>query len=131
MEFHNYDINWWVYISCSIIKYNLAKILSSYILALAGTNPRNVLLAIMCVLFLSMWISNVAAPFYVFINSTSFKKYPHRFPVAKAFVGIALASDVAGMASPIASPQNVIALESMNLIQVGEMVCCGITCGNH
>ena len=53
--------------------------------------------------------------FMFFINSTSFKKYPHRFPVAKALVlGIALASDVAGMASPIASPQNVIALESMN-----------------
>lgn len=104
-------------LAAALSKYNLAKILSSYILALAGTNPRNVLLAIMCVsLFLSMWISNVAAPVLCFsLIQPVLRSIPTDSPVAKALVlGIALASDVAGMASPIASPQNVIALESMN-----------------
>ena len=43
------------------------------------------------------------------------RSIPTDSPVAQMLVlGIALASDVAGMASPISSPQNVIAIESMD-----------------
>lgn len=44
-------------------QYNVAKVVASWLLAAAGTKPRNVLLMAMgVVFFLSMWISNVAAP---------------------------------------------------------------------
>ncbi|RCK56619.1 Inorganic phosphate transporter PHO87 [Candida viswanathii] len=104
-------------LAAALSKYNIAKIISSFILAWAGTKPRNVLLAIMCVsLFLSMWISNVAAPVLCFsLIQPVLRSIPTESPVAQMLVlGIALASDVAGMASPIASPQNVIAIESMD-----------------
>lgn len=104
-------------LAAALSKYNIAKIISSFILAWAGTKPRNVLLAIMCVsLFLSMWISNVAAPVLCFsLIQPVLRSIPTDSPVAQMLVlGIALASDVAGMASPISSPQNVIAIESMD-----------------
>ncbi|RLV96263.1 Inorganic phosphate transporter PHO87 [Spathaspora sp. JA1] len=103
-------------LAAALSKYNIAKVLSSYILAFAGTKPRNVLLAIMCVsLFLAMWISNVAAPVLCFsLIQPVLRTLPTSSPVSQALVlGIALASNVAGMASPIASPQNVIALQYM------------------
>ena len=104
-------------LAAALSKYNVAKILSSYILAFAGTKPRNVLLAIMAVsLFLAMWISNVAAPVLCYsLIQPVLRTLPTESPFAQALVlGIALASNVAGMASPIASPQNVIALEYMD-----------------
>lgn len=104
-------------LAAALSKYNIAKVISSYILALAGTKPRNVLLAIMSVsLFLAMWISNVAAPVLCFsLIQPVLRTLPTESPLARALVlGIALASNMAGMASPIASPQNMIAIESMN-----------------
>ncbi|KAK6198725.1 phosphate permease [Scheffersomyces amazonensis] len=104
-------------LAAALSKYNIAKVISSYILAFAGTKPRNVLISIMSVaLFLSMWISNVAAPVLCFsLIQPVLRTLPTDSPVSQAMVlGIALASNVAGMASPIASPQNVIALEYMN-----------------
>lgn len=104
-------------LAAALSKYNIAKVISSYILALAGTKPRNILLAIMGVsLFLAMWISNVAAPVLCFsLIQPILRTLPTESPLARALVlGIALASNMAGMASPIASPQNMIAIESMN-----------------
>lgn len=101
----------------ALSKYNIAKVVSSYMLALAGTKPRNVLLAIMSVsLFLSMWISNVAAPVLAYsLIQPVLRTLPTESPFAQALVlGIALASNLGGMASPIASPQNVIAIQYMN-----------------
>lgn len=44
-------------LAAALSKYNIAKVLASYILSIAGTKPRNILFSIMCVsLFLSMWI---------------------------------------------------------------------------
>ncbi|EDK41455.2 hypothetical protein PGUG_05553 [Meyerozyma guilliermondii ATCC 6260] len=67
-------------------------------------------------LFLAMWISNVAAPVLCYsLIQPVLRTLPTDSPFAQALVlGIALASNMAGMASPIASPQNVIAIESMN-----------------
>lgn len=104
-------------LAAALSKYNIAKVVSSYILAIAGTKPRNVLLAIMSVsLFLSMWISNVAAPVLAYsLIQPVLRTLPTESPFAQALVlGIALASNIGGMASPIASPQNVIAIEYMD-----------------
>lgn len=104
-------------LAAALSKYNVAKVVSSYMLAAAGTKPRNVLLAIMSVaLFLSMWISNVAAPVLAYsLIQPVLRTLPTESPFAQALVlGIALASNVGGMASPIASPQNVIAIQYMN-----------------
>lgn len=101
----------------ALSKYNIAKVVSSWMLAFAGTKPRNVLLAIMAVaLFLSMWISNVAAPVLAYsLIQPVLRTLPTKAPFAQALVlGIALASNLGGMASPIASPQNVIAIQYMN-----------------
>ncbi|KAF7582435.1 SPX domain family protein [Clavispora lusitaniae] len=101
----------------ALSKYNVAKIVSSYMLAFAGTKPRNVLFAIMSVaLFLSMWISNVAAPVLAYsLIQPVLRTLPTEAPFSQALVlGIALASNLGGMASPIASPQNVIAIQYMN-----------------
>jgi len=104
-------------LAAALSKYNVAKVVSSYILFAAGTKPRNVLLAIMGVsLFLSMWISNVASPVLCFsLIQPVLRTIPTESPFAKSLMlGIALASNIGGMASPIASPQNIIALESMD-----------------
>ncbi|KAG7192368.1 member of the phosphate permease [Scheffersomyces spartinae] len=103
-------------LAAALSKYNVAKVISSFILALAGTDPRIILLAIMCVsVFLSMWISNVAAPVLAFsLIQPILRSLPTTNPFSKALVlGIALASNMAGMASPISSPQNMIAIEAM------------------
>lgn len=101
----------------ALSKYNVAKVISSYMLALAGTKPRNVLLAIMSVsLFLSMWISNVAAPVLAYsLIQPVLRTVLTDSPLAQALLlGVAFASNLGGMASPIASPQNVIAIQYMN-----------------
>ena len=50
-------------IAAALSKYNIAKIMATFVLSKAGTKPRNVLLTSMFVaMFASMWISNVAAP---------------------------------------------------------------------
>ena len=54
-------------IAAALSKYNIAKIMATFVLSKAGTRPRNVLLTSMFVsMFASMWISNVAAPVLCF-----------------------------------------------------------------
>lgn len=104
-------------IAAALSKYHIAKLLATTVLSKVGTNPRMVLLAIMFVAaFASMWISNVAAPVLCFsIIQPILRTLPNESEFAKCLiVGIALASNVGGMASPIASPQNIVALQNMN-----------------
>lgn len=50
-------------LAAALSKQNIDKVLATKVLSFAGTKPRSVLLAYMCVAcFASMWISNVAAP---------------------------------------------------------------------
>ncbi|KAK5778257.1 Pho91p PWA37_000500 [Arxiozyma heterogenica] len=103
-------------LAAALSKYNIAKILSSYILASAGTNPAIVLLINMFVaLFVSMWVSNVASPVLCYsMIQPILRTLPSSCGYSKALIlGIALASNVGGMASPIASPQNIFAFGSM------------------
>jgi phosphate transporter len=104
-------------IAAALSKYQIAKSMATYILSKAGTRPRNVLLMNMFVAMVaSMWISNVAAPVLCFsIIQPVLRTLPADSPFGKSLIlGIALASNIGGMASPIASPQNVVALLNMH-----------------
>lgn len=104
-------------LAASLTKYNIAKKLSTWILSRAGTNPSVVLLTIMSIaLFASMWVSNVAAPVLCFsLIQPLLRTLPKESRFINALIlGIALASNIGGMASPIASPQNMIAIGAMD-----------------
>lgn len=109
-------------LAAALSKYNIAKVMASYVLAASGNKPRNILFAIMSVsLFLSMWISNVATPVlcYSLIQGV-LRTQPTDSPFAKSLImGVALASNIAGMSSPISSPQNIVAMEYLTLYGVG------------
>jgi phosphate transporter len=54
-------------IAAALSKYNIAKMMATFVLSKAGTKPSTVLLTSMAVAtFASMWISNVAAPVLCF-----------------------------------------------------------------
>lgn len=98
-------------------KHNIDKVMAAKLLSLAGTKPRAVLFAYMSVTcFASMWISNVAAPVLSYsLAQPILRTIPTRSPYTRSLIlGIALAADIGGQASPIASPQNLIALSYMN-----------------
>jgi phosphate transporter len=109
-------------LAAALSKYNVAKIAASWILSGAGTKPRNILLSMMGVaLFLSMWISNVATPVlcYSLIQGV-LRSLDTDSQFAKALIlGVALASNIGGMPSPIASPQNIVAMEYLTPYGVG------------
>ncbi|KAK5046031.1 hypothetical protein LTR84_008818 [Exophiala bonariae] len=103
-------------IAAALSKYHIAKMMATFVLSKAGTKARTVLVTNMFVaMFLSMWISNVAAPVLCFsIIQPMLRNLPADSNMAKALIlGIALASNIGGAASPIASPQNIIALQNM------------------
>ncbi|KAI4115838.1 MAG: hypothetical protein LQ345_003635 [Seirophora villosa] len=104
-------------IAAALSKYNIAKLMATFVLSKAGTKPRTVLLTNMFVAMVaSMWISNVAAPVLCFsIIQPLLRNLPYDSNFTKALIlGIALASNIGGAASPIASPQNIIALQNMS-----------------
>ncbi|KAJ2161206.1 low-affinity phosphate transporter [Coemansia sp. RSA 552] len=104
-------------LAAALSKHDVARIVASWILSKAGTNPRTVLLANMLVAtFASMWISNVAAPVLCFsLIRPILRTLPSSSTFAPCLImGIALASNVGGMASPISSPQNIIAIDTMH-----------------
>ncbi|KAL1982620.1 hypothetical protein VTN96DRAFT_1055 [Rasamsonia emersonii] len=103
-------------IAAALSKYDIARRMATFVLSKAGTSPRVVLVTNMFVsMFLSMWISNVAAPVLCYsIIQPLLRNLPPESNFSKALVlGIALAANIGGAASPIASPQNIIALENM------------------
>ncbi|KAH8700477.1 putative plasma membrane phosphate transporter Pho87 [Talaromyces proteolyticus] len=103
-------------IAAALSKYDVARRMATFVLSKAGTSPRVVLITNMFVsMFLSMWISNVAAPVLCYsIIQPLLRNLPPESNFSKALIlGIALAANVGGAASPIASPQNIIALENM------------------
>ena len=104
-------------LAAALSKYNIAKVLSTHILSSAGTNPHIILLTNMFVaLFVSMWVSNVAAPVLCYsIIQPLLRTLPRQNSYPKSLIlGIALASNIGGMASPIASPQNIFSIGLMN-----------------
>lgn len=103
-------------IAAALSKFDIAKRIATFVLSKAGTKPRTVLVTNMFVAaFASMWISNVAAPVLCFsIIQPMLRNLPADSQMSKAVIlGIALASNIGGMLSPIASPQNIVALDIM------------------
>ncbi|CCK69196.1 SPX domain-containing inorganic phosphate transporter KNAG_0C00830 [Huiozyma naganishii CBS 8797] len=118
----------------ALAQYDVAKILASWLLAFAGTKPRNVLLMAMCVVFfLSMWISNVASPVLTYsLLKPLMDPLDADAPFAKAVVlGVALAADLGGMASPISSPQNIISMDYLKPYGIGwgQFFAVALPCG--
>lgn len=103
-------------LAAALSKCRIDKRLATLVLSKAGTSPRTVLVANMFVAaFASMLISNVAAPVLCFsIIEPMLRTLPSDSDMSKAVImGIALASNIGGMLSPIASPQNVVAVGIM------------------
>ncbi|GAA5804679.1 hypothetical protein HPULCUR_010182 [Helicostylum pulchrum] len=104
-------------IAAALNKYGIAKALASFVLSKAGTRPSRVLIVNMLVASMaSMWISNVASPV---LCLSLIQPILRNLPEGSSFgpcliMGIALASNLGGIASPIASPQNVIAIQNMS-----------------
>ncbi|CAG8433097.1 7768_t:CDS:2, partial [Ambispora gerdemannii] len=96
-------------IAAALSKYHIAKMMATFVLSKAGKKPRWVLLMNMIVATIaSMWISNVAAP-------PILRTLPPNSSFGRCLIlGIALASNIGGMASPISSPQNIIAIQNMS-----------------
>ncbi|CEH12739.1 probable pho91-similarity to pho87p and pho90p [Ceraceosorus bombacis] len=117
-------------LAAALSKYNIDKFLAQKVLRMAGTRPAFVLLAHMGVAcFASMWISNVAAPVLLFsLIQPILRNLPANSSFAPALImGIALASNIGGQTSPIASPQNLIALQYMGDAPVGWLQWFAIT----
>ncbi|CCE62023.1 hypothetical protein TPHA_0B03530 [Tetrapisispora phaffii CBS 4417] len=109
-------------LSAALARYEVAKVLASWLLAFAGEKPRNVLLMAMAVVFfLSMWISNVASPVLTYsLMSPILDPLLADDPFAKSLVlGVALAANVGGLSSPISSPQNIISMEYLTPYNIG------------
>ncbi|PNY26005.1 Leptomycin B resistance protein [Tolypocladium capitatum] len=103
-------------LAAALSKCKIDKRLAMLILSKAGTQPRTVLVANMFVAaFASMLISNVAAPVLCYsIIEPMLRTLPSDSSMSKAvIIGIALSSNIGGMLSPIASPQNVVAMGIM------------------
>ncbi|ORY35603.1 SPX domain-domain-containing protein [Naematelia encephala] len=104
-------------IAAVLSKTRLDVMTASRILNAAGTKPSVVLLVLMFVAtFASMWISNVAAPTlcYALVKPILDELQPKSIFSKCLVIAIALASNIGGQASPISSPQNLIALGSMD-----------------
>lgn len=104
-------------LAAALSKYNLDKIACTFLLSRVPQHPVPVLGAIMGVSALvAAFVSNVAAPVLMYsVVRPVLNTLPEGSSFAQALVvGIALASNVAGIISPIASPQNVVALQSMD-----------------
>lgn len=97
--------------AAALSKNNITKAVATAVLSRVGRRPGVVLFATMGVTnFLSMWISNVAAPVIVFtVIGPILRTLGADHPLAKSLVlGVAYAANIGGMVSPISSPQNLI-----------------------
>ncbi|KAG2234274.1 hypothetical protein INT48_002864 [Thamnidium elegans] len=104
-------------IAAALSKHGVAKAFASTILSKAGSKPRYVILVNMYLAtFLCMWISNVATPVLCFslVEPILRTLRPNSTVAPSLILGIALASCIGGLASPISSPQNIIAINLMD-----------------
>ncbi|KAI8590400.1 Sodium/sulfate symporter [Geranomyces variabilis] len=105
-------------LAAALSKHHITTNLATWVLSKVGNDPNMVLLAIMNVAtFSSLWISNVAAPVLCYtVLEPILATLETSDPAARALVlGVALASNIGGMGSPISSPQNAIAINTGNL----------------
>ncbi|KAI7899605.1 SPX domain-containing protein [Cokeromyces recurvatus] len=104
-------------IAAALSKHGIAKAFAATVLSKAGSKPRWVILVNMYLAaFLCMWISNVATPVLCFsLAEPILRTLKPNSKVAPCLImGIALASCIGGLLSPISSPQNIITINLMN-----------------
>lgn len=103
-------------IAAALSKHGITKAFAGVILSRAGTKPSIVILVNMYLaVFLCMWISNVATPVLCFsLAQPILRTLTNDSTVGPCLImGISLASCIGGLASPISSPQNIIAIQLM------------------
>ncbi|CAO3594677.1 unnamed protein product [Absidia cylindrospora] len=103
-------------IAAALSKHGIARAFASVILSRAGTKPSVVVLVNMYLAaFMSMWISNVATPVLcTTLVGPILRTLPPNSTVGPCLIlGIALASCIGGLTSPISSPQNIITINIM------------------
>ncbi|KAI7874373.1 SPX-domain-containing protein [Lichtheimia hyalospora FSU 10163] len=104
-------------IAAALSKHGITKAFAAVVLSKAGTRPQYVILVNMYLAaFLCMWISNVATPVLCFsLVQPILRTLPPHSSVGPCLIlGIALASCIGGLSSPISSPQNIIAIQMLN-----------------
>ena len=104
-------------IAAALRKTELDHRLSRFVLNRAGTRPSVIMLVMMLLgWFLSMWVSNItAAVITISLISPILKTLPSEEPYSRCvLLGIAFTCNIAGMTTPIASPQNLLATNSLS-----------------
>jgi sodium-dependent dicarboxylate transporter 2/3/5 len=99
--------------AAAVNRYGLDERISRAILIRTGTRPGAVLLGMMVTsAFLSMWISNTAATaLMIAVAIPIVSSLPPEEPFRKAIIlGIPFASNIGGIATPIGTPPNAIAM---------------------
>lgn len=102
--------------SAALTKYQLSDRLAFQVLSRVGTRPWVVTLVVMFLgVFLSMWVSNVAAPVVVIsLVRPLMQEIAETDTINKVILlGIAFSNNIGGMTTPIASPQNIIGIQYM------------------
>ncbi|KAI9487972.1 SPX domain-containing protein [Zychaea mexicana] len=104
-------------IAAALSRHGITKAFAAVVLSKAGTKPHWVILVNMYLAaFLCMWISNVATPVLCFsLVQPILRTLPPNSKVGPCLImGIALASCIGGLSSPISSPQNIIAIQLLD-----------------
>ncbi len=103
-------------LSRALNKYGIDERITRAILTKTGNSPVRILFGMMMVsAFLSMWMSNTAtAALMMTIAITIIKTLPDRDPFKTALaLGIPFACNIGGMATPIGTPPNAIAISTL------------------
>lgn len=102
--------------SAALTKYQWSDRLAFLVLSRVGQKPWVITLTVMFLgVFLSMWVSNVAAPVVVLsLVRPLLEGIPEEDTFNKVILlGIAFSNNIGGMTTPIASPQNIVAIETI------------------
>lgn len=105
--------------SSALTKYEISDRLAYQVLSRVGSRPWVVTLVVMFLgVFLSMWVSNVAAPVVVIsLVRPLLQEIPETDTFNKVMLlGIAFSNNIGGMTTPIASPQNIIGIQFINAV---------------
>ncbi len=103
------------FLAAAMQKYNMDTLFANRILKHTGKSPYAVIIGIMIVTaFLSMWMSNTAATTLMIAVVLPIVKDLKDDPSAKAMLlSVPFAANVGGIATPIGTPPNAIAIQSL------------------
>lgn len=103
-------------IAAALHKYHIDERISMMVLSIAGGSATLFLLVLMLLgVFLSMWVSNVASPVLLVFLVTPMLREVRDTRFCKCIaLGISMSCNIGGMMTPIASPQNAVALQALS-----------------